>query len=124
MATNPKDEAALKKVPLWTLPAIGAVHGAQATADGVRKGYGPFNWRETPISLREHLAAIERHVACLKDGEWHVQDSEIPITHLGCINAGTCIILDAHQCKTLLMDLPSVPGHVGDEFERYKRSMK
>lgn len=29
--TNPKDVAALDQVPMWALPAIGAIHGAMAT---------------------------------------------------------------------------------------------
>ena len=104
--TNPKDKAASTKVPMWSLPAIGAVHGAMATGEGIYKGYGSYNWREKPISMMEHIGALERHIAALKDGEDFVPDSDLGVTHLGCINAGAAIILDAQQCGTLIDDRP------------------
>ncbi len=106
---NPKDVAAV-------------VHGAQATGDGIRKGYGPYNWREKPISLMEHLGAIERHIACIKDGEDYCKDSRV--SHLGCINAGTAIILDAMQCDTLIDDRPKKPGRSAEELEAYRAKNK
>lgn len=123
---NPKDKAALDKVPMWTLPAIGAVHGAMATGEGVRKEYGAFNWRYKPISMNEHIAAIERHIAAIKDGEDYVRDSEgRRVTHLGCINAGTAIILDARQCGTLIDDRPESPTITSaDELEAYRERNK
>ena len=104
--TNPKDKAASTKVPMWSLPSIGAVHGAMSTGDGIRKNYGAYNWREKPISMMEHIGAMERHLAALKDGEDFTRDSDVGITHLGCINAGTAILLDAQQCGTLIDDRP------------------
>ena len=104
---NPKDNAALDKVPMWSLPAIGAVHGAMSTADGISKGYGAYNWREKSISMMGHIGALERHIAALKDGEDFTRDSNV--THLGCLVAGASIILDAQQCGTLIDDRPP-PG--------------
>ncbi len=104
---NPKDRVASTKVPMWSLPSIGAVHGAMSTADGIRKGYGAYNWRCKPISMMEHIGALERHIAALKDGEDFTRDSGV--THLGCLIAGASIILDAQQCGTLIDDRP-VPG--------------
>ena len=116
---NPKDEIALSKVPMWSLPAIGAVHGAMATGDGIRKGYGSYNWRYKPISMMEHIGALERHIAALKDGEDFTRDSNI--THLGCVIAGASIILDAAQCNTLIDDRPTPGLHtVSDELEDYR----
>lgn len=118
--TNPKDIAALDRVPMWSLPAIGAVEGAQATGIGIEK-YGAYNWRAKPISLLEYLGAIERHVAALKDGEWFTADKvSPPLTHLGCINANTAIILDASQCGMLIDDRPLIPGHSGTTLEEFK----
>ncbi len=115
---NPKDQAALTKVPMWSLPAIGAVHGAMSTGDGIRKGYDPYNWRYKPISMMEHLGALERHIAALKDGEDFTHDSNI--THLGCVIAGATIILDAAQCSTLIDDRPtSGPTTAADQLEAY-----
>lgn len=117
---NPKDVAALDRVPMWALPSIGAVHGAMACGDGVEK-YGAYNWREKPIHLMVYIGALERHIAALKDGEWLTRDGgELPITHLGCINADSAIILDAHQCGTLIDDRPTIPGRAGDTIEEYR----
>jgi len=117
---NPKDKIALTKVPMWSLPAIGAVHGAMATADGIGK-YGPYNWREKPIKLMEYIGAMERHIACLKDGEDFTSDNpDNPVSHLGCIIADASIILDAAQSGTLIDDRPT-PGPVtaSDQLEDY-----
>lgn len=120
---NPKDQAALYKVPMWSLPAIGAVHGAQATGDGINKGYGAYNWRYNPISMMEHIGALERHIAALKDGEDCTRDSGI--THLGCVIAGASIILDAAQCNTLIDDRPTLgPRTVSNELEAYRGRAK
>jgi hypothetical protein len=117
---NPKDIAALDRVPMWSLPAIGAIHGAQATRDGIQL-YGPYNWRNKPISLMEYLGAIERHIACLKDGEdFTIGHDGRPVHHLGCINANTAIILDAEQCGMLIDDRPVVPGRAAETLEDFK----
>ncbi len=118
--TNPKDKAASSKVPMWSLPSIGAVHGAMATAEGIRKKYGAYNWRYKPISMMEHIGGLERHIAALKDGEDFVRDSKRKVTHLGCLNAVSAIILDAQQCGTLIDDRPK-PGiaTAADALEDY-----
>ncbi len=117
--SNPKDQVALTKVPLWSLPAIGAVHGAIATGDGLSKGYSAYNWRYKPISMMEHIGALERHILALKDGEDFTRDSNI--THLGCVIAGASIILDAAQSETLIDDRPDTGLRtVADELEAYR----
>ena len=119
MDLNPKDQAALTKVPMWSLPAIGPVHGVMATGDGIRKGYGAYNWRYKPISMMEHIGALERHIAAMKDGEDFTRDSGV--THLGCVIAGASIILDAAQSNTLIDDRPQPGLHtVSDELEEYR----
>lgn len=118
---NPKDERALKRVPLWSLPPIGAIHGAQACGFGVQE-YGAYNWREKPIKLMEYLGALERHIACLKDGQWRADDSKV--THLGHMNATTAIILDAEQCGTLIDDRPKRPGRAHEELRAYRDRRK
>ena len=106
---NPKDLVALTKVPMWSLPGVGALHGAMATADGIDK-YGAYNWREKPIKLMEYIGAMERHIIALKDGEDFNIDNP-NVTHLGSIIAGASIILDAAQSGTLIDDRPT-PGPV------------
>ncbi len=118
---NPKDRLALDRVPLWALPAIGAIHGAQGNAYGLEK-YGAYNWREKPIKLMEYLGAMERHIACLKDGQWRAEDSKV--THLGHIIATASIILDAEQVGTLIDDRPELPGKSHEELESYRDKRK
>ncbi len=116
---NPKDMAARDKVPMWSLPSIGAVHGAMSTGDGMRKGYKAYNWRDKPISMMEHIGAIERHIAALKDGEDYVTDGMA--SHLGCVISTASIILDAQQCGSLDDDRPT-PGltSAADALEDYR----
>ncbi len=121
---NPKDLAAKTRVPMHLLPSAGAVHGAMACRDGaVVKGYGPYNWRDKPISLMEYIGAMERHIAWLKAGSWYNVDAPM-VTHLGSINATSSIILDAHECGTLIDDRPKVEGHTNDTLIAYAASMK
>ena len=58
---NPKDRAALGRVPLELLPAAGRIYGALACRDGAAK-YGAYNWREKAISLMGYTGAMERHL--------------------------------------------------------------
>lgn len=118
---NPKDARALDRVPLWALPTIGAIHGAQACGDGIEK-YGAYNWRDKPIKLMEYIGAMERHIACLKDGQWRAADSGF--THLGHINATSSIMLDAEQCGTLIDDRPARPGRAHEELGAYRENRK
>jgi len=102
---------------MWSLPAIGSIHGAQATGEGLIK-YGPYNWRVRPIDLMEYIGAMERHIARLKDGEW--RDKKSKCTHLGHIIATSSIILDAEQCGMLIDSRPVLPGHATEELDRYE----
>lgn len=103
---NPKDRAARGRVPLHLLPAAGRIHGALACRDGAEK-YGPYNWRDKPISLMGYTAALERHLVAIRDGEDHAEDSGCH--HLAHIVATASILLDAMECGTLIDDRP-LPG--------------
>ena len=121
---NPKDAAAQTRAPMHLLPAAGAIHGCMACRDGAAK-YGPYNWRERPISLMEYIGAMERHIARLKDGEW--TDAKSGVSHLGHINATSSILLDAHECGTMIDDRPGLPGQASallDEIELKLRDME
>ncbi len=115
---NPKDVAALDRVPLHLVPALGEIHAAQACRDGALKGYGPYNWRENPISLMGYIGAIKRHCASILDGEDVAADSGV--THLGCIAANAAIMLDAGACGTLIDDRPTKPGGSPKELQRFR----
>lgn len=101
---NPKDRVAKTKVPLHLLPPAGTIAFAQACADGAAK-YGPYNWREKPISLMEYLGAQLRHILALIDGEDLAADSGRH--HQAHVGATAAIILDAAACGTLIDDRPA-----------------
>jgi len=114
---NPKDQAASSRVPLQLLPAITAIEGAKACKEGAEK-YGPYNWRDEPITLMKYIGALERHIARLKDGE--DLDSKSGNHHLGHIIATAGIVLDADACGTLIDDRPTVPGKASEMFDAFE----
>lgn len=114
---NPKDQAADARCPLHLLPAIGRIYGAEACRDGARK-YGPYNWRQKPISLLGYTGAIERHLLALRDGEW-LDKSGVP--HLGHIIATASILLDARAAGTLKEDCPLL-GSAADVLQRLEET--
>lgn len=115
---NPKDRAALNRAPLGLLPAVGSLYGAAAAADGARK-YGPYNWREKPISYDGYLEAMERHIKSLREGEDIAQDSLVH--HLGHIIATASILLDAWHTGNLINDRKAAAdGYIFDLFEAFK----
>lgn len=113
---NPKDRAALVRVPLHLLPATARIYGAMACKDGAVK-YGPYNWREKPISLMGYTGAMERHLLAIRDGEDLAPDSLCD--HLGHLIATAAIILDARECGTLIDDRP-LPGPTPRLLEELK----
>jgi hypothetical protein len=104
---NPKDLAAMDRVPMHLLPKVGLIWGAMACREGAIK-YGPYNWRERDIKLSEYIGAIERHLSGLNDGEWIDPKSGIP--HLGKIIATAAIVLDAYHNGSLIIDIGEGPA--------------
>ena len=98
---NPKDLIGATKAPLRFTPQIGIVYEGAVNAIGAIK-YGPFNWRDYPITLPIYLEAMKRHIAAIEEGEWIDPDHGLP--HAAAIKAGCGIILDAHEYGTLRMD--------------------
>jgi dATP/dGTP diphosphohydrolase len=107
---NPKDAAALKRVPMHLLPQVGVIYGAMACRDGAVK-YGPYNWRERAISLTQYIGAMQRHLSALLDGEDCASDSKLP--HLAHVIATASILLDAENAGALLDDRPKRSGNSG-----------
>jgi len=102
--TNPKDLIGHKKPPLNLVPPALLIHTSMAMADGARK-YGAYNWRLKQVRYTVYLAAIERHLAALKDGE---DDSSDAHTHHAAHIAACCaIILDAMEGGNLIDDRPA-----------------
>ena len=121
MRKNPKDAAAATRAPLHLLPSAGAIAGSLACRDGAKK-YGPYNWRDKPISLMEYIGAMERHIARMKDGEDF--DDKSGVSHLGHIIATASILVDADAVDTLIDDRPEVQGCATDMLNGIEETLK
>lgn len=124
---NPKDIVGLKKVQLSVVPPVSIIYEALAMqygaflapkADGTF-GYGPFNWRDQPISASQYYSAMLRHLMDWWDGENLAPDSLVH--HLGHLKAGAGIVLDAMEVGVLKDDRPRVPGTAAAMFERLRK---
>lgn len=108
---NPKDEIGRSKPRIASVvPPASIIHEARAMEFGAfhagkdGNGYGPFNWREQPVTLSVYLDAIERHLLAFIDGENEASDSKVH--HLAHVKAGCGIILDALETGNLVDDRP------------------
>lgn len=101
--TNPKDMAAVTKLPLHLVPSTLPVFAALAFAEGASK-YGAYNWRAAGVRASVYISALERHLAKWKNGE--ECDATTGVPHLASILACAGIILDARLCGKLTDDRP------------------
>lgn len=115
LTNNPKDLVGIKKPPLWLIPRVALIHESQALKDGARK-YGPYNWRNYEVSYTTYLAAIDRHLASVLDGEDYSEDSGAH--HLAHIRACCAIILDAIEQGKIVDDRPP-PGKAAEIIKRF-----
>ena len=122
---NPKTLAGAKKPDISVVPPAGILHLATAMMNGADK-YGPFNWREKPISTRPYVAAAIRHLLAYLDGEEFSADTVEagkPVHHLGHVMACCAILLDAREIEGGLNDnRPKVKGPAGRMIENYNRT--
>jgi hypothetical protein len=106
---NPKALDSAHKVPTWLTPGVLIIAVAKILDFGRKKpGRWAWNWRDRPINLSDYLSAMDRHLQCVKDGEWI--DPETGEPHIAAIAASCGIVLDAESVGTLTNDLPKVPG--------------
>ncbi len=101
--TNPKDAAAVDRIPLWLCSAIAKAHWAVAQFAGFLK-YGGWNWRVAGVRSSVYTSAIRRHLDAYENGEEY--DPIDGTHHLGNIMAGAGILLDARAAGKLLDDRP------------------
>lgn len=101
--TNPKDaEAQTKgKTRLDLLEPVANKDTADAMAFGADK-YGIRNYTVVPIRLRVYLAAIQRHLDAIKDGEDFDEDSGV--SHWGHIGANVHVFLGAAAAGQVIDD--------------------
>ena len=98
---NPKTLAGSKKVPLHLIPPSASHFLATAMEDGAGK-YGPYNWRDIPVSVSPYYAAAKRHWDAFWDGEDYASDSGVH--HLAHAMACCAIVLDAMTIEGCLND--------------------
>lgn len=103
---NPKTLVGASKVPLHLVPPSAKHFLAEALGDGARK-YGPYNWRDSKISISTYKAAMERHMDAFWDGEDYAADSGVH--HVAHAMACCALILDAMSIDMLVDDRPT-PG--------------
>jgi len=106
--TNPKDQVADGKVPLWLLSPIAEAHWALAQYAGMLK-YGAWNWRCAGVRLSVYISAMKRHIAGILSGEEF--DPVDGTRHEGNIMACAAIILEARIIGKLINDMPPVASH-------------
>jgi len=105
--SNPKDQAASSRIPLWLLSPIAKAHWALAQFAGLLK-YGAWNWRRAGVRSSVYLSAIDRHRDAYLSGEEH--DPVDGTHHLANIMACCAIILDAKAAGKLIDDRPPSVG--------------
>jgi hypothetical protein len=127
---NPKDLIGIKKPPTHLVPAALILQTSMAMKNGADK-YGAYNWRSHPVNLTVYIAAAQRHLLQLLDGEDIAQDSSVH--HAAHVAACMGIILDALATGNLIDDRPvkgsaseliatltskgdNVPGHSGQWY--------
>lgn len=93
-------------MPLHLVPPSAKHFLAEALGDGARK-YGPYNWRDSKISISTYKAAMERHMDAFWDGEDYAADSGVH--HVAHAMACCALILDAMSIDMLVDDRPT-PG--------------
>ncbi len=125
---NPKDKLGLKKLPLRLIPPAFYIQvSAALNLGGLVKGYGPYNWRDQPISYNVYLEAIMRHLLLAMDGE--DEDVESFSKHEAHIAACCAIIFDAKMTGNLIDDryktgklpgvMKEVQSAIGKQSEHY-----
>lgn len=123
---NPKTLMGAKKPDISVVPPAGILHLATAMMNGADK-YGPFNWREKPISSRPYITAALRHLLAYLDGEDYSADTiaqGAPVHHLGHVMACCAILVDAESIGCLNDNRPKVKGKAGEMIENYNQQKK
>lgn len=101
---NPKTLTGITKVPHFLVPPSAEHYLALAFADGGAK-YGPYNWRDRPVSSSIYVSAAKRHINAWIDGEENSEDANVP--HLAHAMACCAILLDAASVGSLNDDRPT-----------------
>lgn len=120
---NPKTAIGATKVPLHLVPPSASHYLAEAFENGATK-YGPYNWRDNPISVSVYYAAMKRHIDAYWDGEELASDSGVH--HIAHAMACMAMLLDAKSVGTLNDDRPTkgAAAKLQDEYATNKNKKK
>lgn len=106
LSNNPKDAIGRAKVPMHLIPPPALVAMAKVMGLGAAK-YGPYNWRDASVAATVYIAAAQRHLAALLDGENVDPESGAP--HTAHVAANMAILMDAFATGNVVDDRPK-PG--------------
>ena len=120
---NPKTAIGATKVPLHLVPPSATHYLAEAFENGATK-YGPYNWRDNPISVSVYYAAMKRHIDAYWDGEELASDSGVH--HIAHAMACMAMLLDARSVGTLNDDRPTkgAAAKLQEEYATNKNKKK
>ncbi len=105
--TNPKDAAAVARVPLSIIPPVAKAHCAMAFFAG-RLKYGSWNYLVAGVKASVYLDAAQRHLDAYNSGE--ELDPVDETHHLGNVMACCAILLAAKAAGKLVDDRPPSVG--------------
>lgn len=106
-STNPKDQVADGKIPLWLLSPIAKAKWALAMFSGLIK-YGAWNWRRAGVRSSVYLSAAQRHLDAYLSGE--EVDPVDGTDHRANVMACMSILMDAEAAGKLTDDRPPSVG--------------
>lgn len=116
-SANPKEAAAVGRVPLHFVPDTLVLYAAMAFAEGDSK-YIAYNFRVAGIHAMAYVDALKRHLMRYVNGEW--ADKKTGVPHLGSVAACTGILIDGHVMGNIIDDRP--PGvDLTDEIAEAER---
>lgn len=118
--TNPKDAAAVGRVPLHMVPDTLGLYAAMGFAEGDSK-YIAYNFRVAGVRASVYVSALRRHLARYFNGEWADKKTRVP--HLASVAACTAILIDGHVTGLINDDRPPAVD-LNDETTRAEEIIK
>lgn len=132
--SNPKTLMGNLKVPnLSVIPFTALIHEARAMEYGAfhaprkdsdKKGYGPFNWRDSKIEYLTYAEAALRHIAAAVDREdVDPETGDLKVMHLALARATLGILIDAIVHDTVIDNRSSTArGKVAELLRQLRKS--
>ena len=115
--SNPKDAAAVSRLPVHMVPDTLVIFAAMAFAEGDSK-YIAYNFRIAGVKAMVYVAALRRHLMRYVNGEW--ADKKTGVPHLASVAACTSILIDGHVVGNIVDDRPPAVD-LSDSIEEAER---